>query len=208
MKITFKQYEAAVREARAYINRYDKVRWKVCELALSVCDTSHGGRKIESVFSLAKFADAIELDRKTLYEWCRIKRLVYDKLPATETKNTANYLYSDLRDVVDKVKPDSRPKEVLAIWREQLSKPMESKKFYKYDKHLSAILYNAQRPIMMNLVEKEIIEKISGKCALISKLLDKELELRKKFSMEERLLKKQKTINNAISKARITNIHE
>lgn len=201
-RVTFKEYEAAVRFARQFINHYEKVRWKICEAALNVCDTSYGGRKVKGIYSLAKFADDIGLDRKTLYQWIRVKIFVVDKLPAIELKDQSKYNYTDLADVSEKVNKDCTKQEVLMVWRAQLAQPRESKKFIKYSKHLNALLYNAQRPLQLQLVDLNYIEEIISKCELIAKLLKKEIELRKKFSIEQRLTARDKKIDSAVKDIR------
>jgi hypothetical protein len=177
------------------------VRWKICNIASRVCDVSHGGRKVHS-FSITAFARAIELDPKTLHQWMRVKKLVLDKLPAVELKDVSKYNYQDLALVCDKLSKDSSRKEVLNTWRAHLALPLETKKFIKYDKHLNAILYNAQRPMNLLLIDKEVILQISEKCRTISKLLDIELRLRDKFSSEHRLQEDRLKRSTAIKEAR------
>lgn len=201
LKVSFLEYEKAVREARQYINRYDRVRWKICSIAARVCDTSHGGRKAAGIFSITKFAQAIELHPKTLHQWMQVKRLVVDKLPATELKNKS-IQFSDLADVCDRVDKDSTKREVLNSLRVQMAIPLENKKFIKYEKNLNAILYNARRPLQMRLVENQFIEKIISKCTLINKLLTVELKLRKQFTIEQRVKSKNSLIKKAINEAK------
>lgn len=200
-KISFKEWELAVREARAFINRYDKVRWKIVNIALRVCDTSHGGRKGENVFSVTKFANAIDLNPKTLLQWIRVKQLVVDKLPKTELKNKALYNFTDLQDTCLKVNEDSTKKEVLRAWIDQINVPRHDKKFIKYEKHINAILFNAQKPIYLIDVNEDILLKIANKCELVARLLKAELEFRKKYSIEERLMNKTRKETKAIKEA-------
>lgn len=201
-KVTFKQFELAVREARQYVKNYDKSRWKICELALSVCDSTHGGRKLEGIFTVKRFADAIEIDHKTLHDWIRVKTLVYDRLPKSELKDKTKYNYEDLRETCLKVDRSFTPKQVLTEWRERLSIPRETKRFFKYIKYLNTILYNAQRPLQMRLVNKEAIKEMITKCDTIRNLLNKELELRENFSSEDRLLEKYRKISKSIKEAK------
>lgn len=197
-EVSFNEYEKAVREARQFIQKYDKVRFKIADIAMRVCDTSKGGRKKSSVFSITKFADAIELNNKTLCEWIRVKRLVIDKLPATELKDKSKYRYEDLRETVLKINEKSSKKEVLNQWRLQLAIPLENRAFIRYDKHLRSILFNAQRPARLIMVEKVYIEDIIKKCDLIASLLKKEIEFREKFSKENRIMKKKTKETEAI----------
>lgn len=201
-KVSHKQFEIAVRKARAYVNNYDKVRWKICDIALSVCDPRKGGKK-DQVFTLKKFAEEIELSSHTLYQWCRVKRLVFDKLPANVKQKISSYSYNDLDSVSLMVTENSSMAQVHQALKTILEVPPENAKFTRYyERDLSCILYNAQRPILMMNVDKEIIEKMMKRCDLISSLLKKELELRNKYSKEERVNKNLKQRKDALNDAK------
>lgn len=199
-KVSFKEWELAIREARQYINRYDKVRWRVCKIALRVCDIYHGGRKTQEHFTVTKFATAIDLNPKTLNEWIRIKIMVYDKITQAELKQNP-HSYDDLRQVAMSVTRQTSKKEVLDKWRTQLAIPQDNKKFIKYERHLNAVLYNATKPMRMMNVDTQYLEKIISKCELIAKFLKKELELRKTMSQEKRMKKRHRKISEAIQEA-------
>lgn len=200
-KITHKKWQLAVREARQYIQNYDKVRFKIVEIALSVCDISRGGRK-DGEFTLSKFALAIDLIPKTLHGWVAVKRNVVDKLPSTYRQKISTYFYEDLRAVACSVDSSSSPKEVLLRFKEQLAQPPEIKKFVKYNKHLNSILYNAQRPMNLLNIDGGLLTEIMQKCSAIAGLVSTELALREKFSTEERLTKEKNRIDKAIAYAK------
>jgi len=200
-QVTIQEWELAIRKARAFINNYDKVRWKIVDIALSVCEIKHGGRVHETTFTLSRFAAYIELNRKTLMEWVRVKKLVVDKLPDVELKDKTRYSFEDLTSTLRKVNPESTPKEVLMHWKDQLNIPPFNKKFIKYRKHLDTILYNAQNPMRLMEVDEKLLLLMADKCDLISKLLKKEVEFRKNFSVEQRLTQKNLQINKAVEDA-------
>lgn len=180
-KVTPQEWEAAIRKARQYTAGYHRARWIIADLALSVCDVSLGGRKGPTVYSIRRFADEIEIDSKTLYQWIRVKRLVLDKLPKMVQKNAHKYLYQDFDAVCELVKKDTSPREVRDIWMTHLKTDPDTKKFKKYSAHLNALLYNAQRPIMMREVSADLINEMIKKCDLISSLLRKELQFRERY---------------------------
>lgn len=184
-KIKFVDFEKAVREARAFVNHYDKVRFKICTIALRVCDLSHGGRKKNS-FSISNFAKAIDLNPKTLMEWLRIKRNVVDKLPVTELKDKSKYTYFDLATVASQVKPETSKRDVLRLWKDQLAQPQESKKFIKYELTVNSILTNSRKPIKLLNVDEELLKRIASKCFLVHKFLNVEFKLRQNLSTKER----------------------
>lgn len=199
-RVTKAQWENAVRKARQYTTDYSRARWIIAGLALEVCDYSHGGRKGETIYSVRKFADEIELARKTLYQWIRIKRLVYDKLPKTVRAKAHTYDYSDFDATCDQVTEDSHPAEVKRRWEEQLKVNPDSKKFSKYIAHVNAILYNAQRPILMKDVERNLIEELIQKTTLIANLLAKELTFREKYPDGEKQVKKRLNMKEEVNR--------
>lgn len=185
-KVTKQEWETAIRKARQYTSGYRNARWIIAELAFEVCDTAHGGRKTESIYSVKRFADEIEIDVKTLYQWMRVKRLLLDKLPKMIRNNPNKYNYTDFENVCDQVNAEMNEKEIKDIWVSYHKRPPESRKFEKYLEGLSGILYNAQRPMIMKDVENKYIEKMLEKITLISGLLNKELELREKYKDTKR----------------------
>lgn len=180
------KWELAIREARALVPSYSKNRFKIVEVAKQVCDLNHGGRKTTGVYTIAQFARAIEVNPKTLYEWMRVKRLVVDKLPKTYlTKNKTSY--DDLAETANKVTPDSSKKAVLEAMKAQRDVPVGDKKFLKYRDHINGLLYNAERPMLLLHVDKELIGEIIKRTTKISSLLRAELKLRKKLSVDKRI---------------------
>lgn len=201
-KTTNKQWEIAIRTARQFVTNYDKTRWKICEIALGVCNITYGGRRSPMEFTLKRFANEIEINYQTLHDWIRIKRLVYDKLPIKVRDKISGYKYTDLADVCEEVDEKSTPKQVYTKLKEVLSELPENKKFMMYyDKGLGAILYNAQRPINMMNVDSNIIQKIVDRLKLITSLFEKELELRKKYSKTDRLVKAKDKFTAAVEQA-------
>lgn len=179
-KITKAKWEENVRKARAYTKDYSKARWVIAELALEVCDYSYGGDKSSS-YSLKKFAQEIELETKTLYNWVRIKRMVYDKLPKTVQTKAHEHNFSDFISVSGRIDHDSTPLQVRKQWAEQMKLSPDSNKFEKYLSHINAILFNAARPIRMKDIKAEILIAMIEKMTLCVSLLQKELEFREKY---------------------------
>lgn len=186
-KVTAKKWEENIRKARSYINDYDKARWIIVDLALEVCDISHGGRKEgEYIYTVARFAREIEIDRKTLYWWIGTKRRVLDKLPIKIRDKKYSYNYTDLQDVSLKVGPHASKKEVLCAFMEHMKIDPNVRKFQKYMKYLNSIVYNASRPMHIKDVPEATINEMLKKLILTTNLLRKELELRKNFSGTQR----------------------
>lgn len=202
-KVTFKQWEDAIRKARTFINSYDKVRFKIAAIAMEVCDTSHGGRKNDSIFSISKFAAEIEVDRKTLYEWIRVKRLVLDKLPKGIQDKPQDYKYDHFRETALKVDETTPPKEVKSWFFQMTERNPELVKFQKYGKWLKTLLYNAQRPMLMKDIPEDLLVDYAQKLNTIHGLINTELQLRTRFADQDqqnrkRLNMKLKELDNEI----------
>lgn len=187
-----KKWEINIRKARGFITNYDKSRWVISKLALEVCDIYKGGRRDEHIFSLQKFAGAIELNEHTLYEWCRAYQQVVQKLPKVTQQNIHTFPYADVRDVLLRANPESTPKEVKSFWEEVRKINPDGKRFGKYCKTVRSVLYNAERPMLMKDVPEQHINTMIGLCEGIVRLLRKELELRTKFSASKQTEAKQR----------------
>lgn len=198
-KISLKDWEIAIRKARQYIASYDQARWKVVELAKSVCDLNPGGRKADT-FSLKKFAHAIGLNQKTLYEWVRIKRNVVDKLPKTMIEKNI-FKYTELESICNKVAPTAENKEVLRAAERHLKTPNIDRKFVKYSMALSSLIYNAKMSTRLANVDYNLIMELIGKCELLSDYLKKELDLRVSLNNNDRHQQTENRINEAVKNA-------
>ena len=175
-KITLEQWEKAIREAREFYNKLDQHRFRVAEICLGVCDVVHGGR-VDHRFTITAFARAIGIHHKTLTEWCRIKRLVVDKLPASILKKESRY--ETYRMTVGSVTSDSTTQEVLTAFKSFSSIDPRLDSWNKYEKVVNTIIYNASKPINLMNIPHENIMSMQNKLNLANNLLIRELEFRK-----------------------------
>ncbi len=181
-----RKWETAIRKARTFITNYDKSRWIIAGLAVEVCDITIGGRQKEDVYTLKRFADAIEILPSTLYEWVSAKRKVVDKLTVRQQKDaTEKFDYMTFKHAEKMVHDKSTAKQVWTILCGIDGQDPSIKKYKGYQRVLTAILYNAQRPILLKDIPRELIEPIIEKCSMLVVLLKKELEFRDKFSKSE-----------------------
>lgn len=185
-----KQWETAIRSARQYVNNYAKVRWKIVDICLSVCDYSHGGRKAKTAWSVKRFAGEINLEPKTLYEWVRIKRVVFDKLPGKIRDKAHKYKYDDFCKAGESLTPESTNKEVYSAFLSVLDMPPEQRKLEKYMSVVDTLIYNASRPMLMKDIPDDMVQGYVKKLTLARNLMEKELELRERFKDQEQLTKK------------------
>lgn len=179
------KFQNGVREALQYVNNYDKVRWKIVDIAINVCDISHGGRKSDSLWTLSRFADEIEINRKTLSEWVRCKKLVLEKLPKGIQENPQKHKFDDFKMTLERVNENSTNSEVESFFLEVTNLNPEQRKFKKYLKHINSVLYNVQRPLLMKDIEDELLNEFVQKCQLIANLCKTEFQLRERYSTPE-----------------------
>jgi len=107
-----------VEQGQKIVESMGQDRLKVAELAIAACDIAHGGgnhwKKFEGVYTLNRFAKEIGVSYKTLHNWVRIKRNVYDKLVEVGAKPDATTQWHVMSSVASRCKADEKPKEVLA----------------------------------------------------------------------------------------------
>jgi len=189
-ELSIKKFKENVRKARQYVNNYDKVRFVIAGLAQEVCDLSHGGRKVDGVFSIANFATHCEINPKTLYDWIRIKRNVADKLPKVIQDNIHLESYQNLREVDMISTPEDDKNEIYEKLKFVKAKDPQEAKLIKYNKNLKSVLFSVSRPLLIeNVTEATLLGMISLLDNIKAKILE-ELNLRKTLSATERKVEK------------------
>lgn len=199
--VSFKEWAQAIREARSFIADYDKNRWKVADIAMKVCDRSHGGRK-GNHFSIKKFAEEIDLNPKTLYEWIKTKeRLIDNRSMRLRKEALGKRAYTDLAIIASSLSEDVSKSQVISNYMNYFEQAPENLKFIKYGRFLKSLLFNASRPIQMLSVDSEVIVEMIKSLETILGCFKKELELREKYSPADRLLKDKKRIKSGVDEA-------
>lgn len=155
-----KVYANAVAECRKVLHLNKNKQMIIAGWAQKLCDTRHGGRKIETPISeptIARFAKDLNLNERTVYEWIRIKRRIYDPLPEAKRKGLN---FGTLQRCIRRIKASDSAKRVEAIINDELESPPESIRFRKYLGHLRTILYNAERPQNLEFADAETLQKM------------------------------------------------
>lgn len=122
MKIVL-TYDQAVARGKTYLEDIQTARYKICELALQVCDIKVGGQhSVEGKkrYSIDKFAKDIGMPHRTLGKWLEIYRNVVKKLeiPIDQIDQVDNRV---LRNMTKKVNSKSTKAEVQKAYDEYRS---------------------------------------------------------------------------------------
>lgn len=116
-KRTFEdEWADAVKEAIIVKLNFGKARMEIAAKALYVCEIVRGGQAHldpnDTIYNVKKFAEDIGVHHKTLSQWIRIKRNVYDKVgDAWDPLDFARAVRTD-----SIVGTDADPKKVLKVY--------------------------------------------------------------------------------------------
>lgn len=178
-KMTDRRFEELVREAKTLWTRSDGFRFRIVELCIEACDIHHGGSGDRTRFTVKRFAQAIGLERHTLYDWIRVKKRVVDKMPVNFQKKINEIPWDHLKRTADQIPEDARNKEVVRLFREVSNIDPTELKFIKYRKHIASIIYNLKNPMRLIDVKDQTIADIMNDAQIILTLANKEIEFRK-----------------------------
>lgn len=180
-----KQWKINVKKARLYVRDYDKSRWIIAQLANEVCvEGKNKHKEAHGQFTYRNFARQIDLNYKTLLDWCRIKKQVVDKLPSYIKNNADKFLYAHFKECSELVDPKDSPNLVRQKFKTVVGANPTHRKFKKYISHLSAIHYNSINPVLLNDVSDEQIQAVISYCKEIVEKMELELDYRRKYPDE------------------------
>lgn len=135
-----REWEQAVQEARTIFKYMSTGRMEIATKAIYACDINHGGgdhwNGFEDVYTLTKFAEDIGIHYKTLHQWVRIKRNIYDKVGTHW--NSRNFMVAIRADT--RVQPEMTKKEVIEIYLDEASRTKDSTRFRTMCKNLNTII--------------------------------------------------------------------
>jgi hypothetical protein len=181
--MTKKQFEAeykkALSECKQIIATDKSKQMIIAGWAIKLCDFRHGlGKSDEMTINnptIAQFAADLKINVRTLYEWIRARRKVWDQLPESKRQHVK---YDVIHRAMKRIKAKDSPKAVQAIIDDELESPREHVRFRRYEGHLNAILYNAERPANLEFCDAEIIQRMIMKTQRINDLLRKYMDMR------------------------------
>ena len=88
-KMKEKGWSYYVNEAKKYIQQIQQYQIKIAHVALKACDIRHGGnhKDYQKIITMKRFAREIGISYKSLTEYVRITRNVYNKLTKEQKKD-------------------------------------------------------------------------------------------------------------------------
>lgn len=154
-----KEWELAVQEARVIFKYMSTGRMEIATKAIYACEINHGGgdhwNDFEGVYTLKKFAEDIGIHYKTLHQWVRIKRNIFDKVGTHW--NSRNFMIAIRADT--RVQPEMTKKEVIEIYLDEGSRTKDSTRFRTMCKNLNTIvtLHKRGKSIFDGVDEAQLI---------------------------------------------------
>lgn len=111
-----KKWTEYVERSKSYVSKMAKFRLEIATMALEVCEIHWGGgthwKGFETTYTLKRFAEETGISYKTLANWVRIKRNVYDKLVSTGQTIDPIVDWSVMMRVSDNCKKDETSEQV------------------------------------------------------------------------------------------------
>lgn len=176
-----KQFREYVSEAQKIVKllRLKNVhRIKVAEIALKAAVLINGGRAPITRNTVKSFSDKIGVNNKTLYEWIRYKKLVYDKLDRAR-KDSYNELSMDtIKHITKGIKRQTPAKTVQKRYDQFYKRSSIETRMHKYISHLRTVLYNCSNHGRMMEIPDSILLEVLGTCRKISGYIELEMKNR------------------------------
>lgn len=149
-------YKRQVALAKALIQEYLENKWKICKIAMDVCEIRVGRHLAKTKKpSLSQFANDIGMNRKTLIHWTIEYRKVYLKLNEKQKKALKA---EDIRIISRIVKSDATQREIdKQVKRRDLNR--SESLFERRLKNL-VLLANYFDTLNYDMLEKEQVEGI------------------------------------------------
>lgn len=115
-QLTWKQ---AVEQARVLVVQKRTNQMKIAALALEVCEITHGGHYKSRGYTMAKFAQEVKLNYKTLSNWIFIYKSVYVKAPY-KLRDQASFV--KLQSVARRITKDTKSSDIPKMLLDEMSR--------------------------------------------------------------------------------------
>lgn len=165
-------WKECVSAAKLLVKQQDEMRFKIVDLANKCCIVHHGGRSTYERYTVIRFAKEVGITYKTLTEWMRVKRNIYDNLEegqrGTFTLSTMRFLDHELRG---RAGEKNFPSLVQAAYKKMEKEDPCTIKMKKYIKHLKSIHFNVSHQMMIKNCDEQVLVEIMHLCRQIASSL-------------------------------------
>lgn len=161
LEVDEKKYLSIVKKAKleaTVLKLTGQQRMKIAEFAVQACEILHGGRSEPTRLTLKRFSDDIGINKQTLYEWVRIKRMVFDKLDKENKPLFYKTPSRSLNGIMKRINITTEEKEVNDLYSKVLNEPKSTARFSKYLAVMDTILYNLTNFSVFEEIEVKTLE--------------------------------------------------
>ena len=178
MNKNWNKYVDEARKVVTLLRLQNKHRMKVAEIAIKACTIKHGGRAQVDRPTVKLFAERIGIAPKTLYEWIRHKRLVFDKLNDDQKIQFQEISANTIKGIITGLEEGTEKGKVQNKFSEYAGKAPIIAKLDKYLAVLNTIIYNLSAYMRIKEVPDETLTELIRRSNMIINFAEKELELR------------------------------
>lgn len=130
------RWQSYIDRGKTLISKMGKARLELATVAIEACDIRHGGgahwTEWEGVFTMKRFAEEVGISYKTLANWVRVKRNVYDKLIELGEEIDPALDWAAMNRVADRCAIEMTPAQVLKKFNQNSSRkgPFNPEKYF------------------------------------------------------------------------------
>lgn len=178
-----RNFNSCVKEAKKIVGilRLNNLhRMKIAELAVKACTIKHGGRNRYDRLTVKVFAEKVGINPKTLHEWIRHKRFIFDKLTKPQLVEFKELPAQDLKDIITGLKEESIKAEVRQRFKEVVQRPRGDTRIKKYFKAITSLKYNVMNHARSSDISDDSLLLIMKECREVCTYIGQEMKVRRK----------------------------
>lgn len=146
-----------IKYCKSLVETRSKIKWKVVEIALRVCDDVKGGHVTGTDYTYFQFARDIGIKEKTLWRWKKEYQILYSKVPEKDLKDLKRKQIEQILGKADKSTPKSKIKELIL---EQKKVSEEERVSSEYMYRLSNIHFFYTKKICLSAIPASHLERL------------------------------------------------
>lgn len=174
-KTTENQWVSAIEASRSLFQQSRFHQMKIAELALSVCEITHGGNMKNGItqerYTIKRFSKEVGVNQKTLSTWIAVKTLIYDRLDAQRKRNCR---YTDLQRTCRLINKKTPPAKVIKLFDDYKNMDQFEARIVNYMDDLRSLCFNFKKQSAALRCSKETLKEILFFTRSISEEISKE----------------------------------